>query len=95
MTKNDIVVELQKRIDIQKSTAINAVEVLTDIFADAFCNGDNIFIRGFGTWEVKLMSPKKTHNFNTGETIIAPAYRTVKFKISKQLKTRMNNGTVD
>lgn len=95
MTKNDIAVELQKRIDIPKSTAISTVEALTDIIADAFCNGDSIFIRGFGTLEVKLMSPKKSHNFITGESIIAPAYRTVKFKISKQLKTRMNNGTVD
>lgn len=96
MTKNDIAVELCKRIsDLPKSTALHVVEGVTDILSDAFARGENVYLRGFGTLEVKTRKEKKARNINAGTTVVIPAQRTVKFKISKQLKNRMNNGTVD
>lgn len=95
MTKNDIAVELCKRIpDLPKSTALHVVEGVTDILSDAFVRGDNVYLRGFGSLEVKTTKEKKARNINAGTTVIIPAQRTVKFKVSKQLKNRMNNGTV-
>lgn len=96
MTKNDIAVELCKRIpDLPKSTALHVVEGVTDILSDAFVRGDNVYLRGFGSLEVKTTKEKKARNINAGTTVVIPAQRTVKFKLSKQLKNRMNNGTVD
>lgn len=96
MTKNDIASELRKRIpELPNSTSVKVVECVIDIIVDAFCNDDSIFLRGFGTLEVKHVKARKARNMNTGEAIDMPAYRTVKFKISKNLKNRMNNGSVD
>lgn len=96
MTKNDIAIELCKRIpDMQKSTSLHVVEGLTDIISDAFVRGENVYLRGFGTMEVKTTKEKKARNINAGTTVVVPSQRTVKFKISNQLKNRMNNGTVD
>ena len=96
MTKKDIAVELCKRIpDLQKSTALHVVEGVTDILSDAFVRGENVYLRGFGSLEVKTTKEKKARNINAGTTVVIPAQRTVKFKISKQLKNHMNNGTVD
>lgn len=96
MTKNDIAVELCKRItDLSKSTALHVVEGVTDILSDAFVRGDNVYLRGFGSLEVKTTKEKKARNINAGTIVVIPAQRTVKFKVSKQLKNRMNNGTVD
>lgn len=93
MTKNDIAVELCKRNpDLPKSTALHVVEGVTDILSDAFVHGDNVYLRGFGSLEVKTTKEKKARNINAGTTVVIPAQRTVKFKISKQLKNRMNNG---
>lgn len=93
MTKNDIAVELCNRIpDLPKSTALHVVEGVTDILADAFTRGDNVYLRGFGSLEVKTTKEKKARNINTGTSVVIPAQRTVKFKLSKQLKNRMNNG---
>lgn len=93
MTKNDIAVELCKRNpDLPKSTALHAVEGVTDILSDAFVRGENVYLRGFGSLEVKTTKEKKARNINAGTTVIIPAQRTVKFKLSKQLKNRMNNG---
>lgn len=94
MTKNDIAVELCKRIpDLPKSTALHVVEGVTDILSDAFVRGDNVYLRGFGSLEVKTTKEKKARNINAGTTVIIPAQRTVKFKVSKQLKDSLNNGS--
>ena len=94
MTKNDIAVELCKRIpDLPKSTALHVVEGVTDILSDAFVRGDNVNLRGFGSLEVKTTKEKKARNINDGTTVIIPAQRTVKFKVSKQLKDSLNNGS--
>ncbi|WP_301196577.1 MULTISPECIES: HU family DNA-binding protein [Muribaculaceae] len=95
MTKNDIATELCKRIpDLQKSTSLHVVEGITDILSDAFSRGENVYLRGFGTMEVKTTKEKKARNINAGTTVVVPAQRTVKFKISNQLKKFINNGWI-
>lgn len=96
MTKNDIATQLCKRIpDLRKSTALHIVEGVSDILTDAFCRGENVYLRGLGTYEVKTTKEKKARDINAGKTVVVPARRTVKFKVSKQLKDRMNNGSMD
>lgn len=92
MTKNDIAVELCNRIaDLPKSTALHAVEGVTDILSDAFARSESVYLRGFGTMKVKTTKKKKARNINAGTTVVVPAQRIVKFKLSNQLKNRMNN----
>lgn len=96
MTKNDIAVDLCKRIpDLEKSTAIHLVDNVVDVLSDAFVRGDNVYLRGFGSLEVKTTKEKMARNIHKGTAVVVPAQRTVKFRLSKQLKSRMNNGTVD
>lgn len=96
MTKNDIAVQLCNRIpDLPKSMALHAVEAVTDILTDAFCRGENLYLRGFGTFEVRTNKAKKARDINAGTTVVIPARRIVKFRLSKQLLNRMNDGTVD
>lgn len=93
MTKNDIATELCNRVpDLAKSTALHVVDGFSDILSEAFAAGQNIYLRGFGTFEVKAKKEKKARDINKGKAVIIPAGRTVKFKLSKQLKNRINNG---
>ena len=92
MTRNDIAAELCKRIaDLPKSTALHVVGGVTDILTDAFARGENVYLRGFGSLEVKTTKERKARNINAGTTVVVPAQRTVKFKISSQLKKHLNN----
>lgn len=91
MTRNDIAAEICKRIpDLSKSTALHVVDSLVSIFTDAFSAGENVYLRGFGSLEIKITKEKKARNITTGATVIVPAGRTVKFKISKLLKEQLN-----
>lgn len=92
MTKNDIAVELCKRTPgLLKSTAFRVVEGMVDILSDAFTRGDNVYLRGFGSLEVRTAKEKKARNISAGTTVTIPARRTVRFKLSNRLKERMNN----
>lgn len=91
MTKNEIVNALCENCDLPKSLAIHAVDCMVQVLSDAFCRGENVYLRGFATMEVKTTKEKKARNISAGTTVVIPAQRTVKFKISKQLKDRMNN----
>lgn len=91
MTKNDIATELCTRIpDLQKSTALRVVEGITAILSDAFARGENVYLRGFGTMEVKTTKEKKARNISTGASLMVPARRTVKFRISNYLRDSLN-----
>lgn len=96
MTRNEIATELCNSVpEIQKSTALHVVDSLTNILADAFSRGENIYLRGFGTFEVRNTKERTARNIAAGTPMVIPAGRTVKFKLSKQLKEQLNNGTVD
>lgn len=97
MTKNDLAVELCKNLhlDITKPVTLHIVDTFVDILSDAFVKGEDVFLRGFGTLEVRTAKAKKARNIAAGTAVMIPAHRTVKFKVSKQLINRMNNGTVD
>lgn len=92
MTKNDIAHALCLRVGLQKAAALDIVEAVTDIVSGSFVKGENLYLRGFGTFEVRTTAAKKARNISAGTEVIVPAGRTVKFKISSQLKNRMNNG---
>lgn len=95
MTKNDIAAAICSTHDLPKATAISVVDTVINTLADSFVSGENIYLRGFGTFNVKTTAEKKARNINAGTTVVVPAGRTVKFRISKELKNRMNNGNVD
>jgi DNA-binding protein HU-beta len=96
MTRKEIAAALCERIpELSKSVALRAVDGFTDILTDSFVKGEGVYLRGFGTFEPKTTKEKKARNISNGTTIVVPASRTVKFRIYKQLKNRLNNGTVD
>lgn len=76
------------------TTATKAVDGVVRIIKENLAKGDSLFIRGFGTLAVVDCAPKTARNISTGEVVIVPAHKSVKFKASKELKTSLNNGTL-
>lgn len=91
MTKNDIANKLCDLFDLPKSAALHAVDGVSTILADAFAKGENVYLRGLGTFEVKTTKAKKAYDISRRKAVVVPAGRTVKFRISNELKNRINN----
>lgn len=85
MTKLEISRELAERKDIPLADAIKAVDGVIDIIKDAFKNGRNVYLRGLGPFVIKERKEKTGRNPRTGEVIIIPAHKEVKFNQSQSL----------
>jgi DNA-binding protein HU-beta len=85
MTKLEIARELAERKDMPLADAIKAVDGVIDIMKDAFKNGRNVYLRGLGSFAIKERKEKTGRNPRTGEVIIIPAHKEVKFNQSQSL----------
>lgn len=85
MTKLEISRELAERKDMPLADAIKAVDGVIDIMKDAFKNGHNVYLRGLGSFVIKERKEKTGRNPRTGEVIIIPAHKEVKFNQSQSL----------
>ncbi|MDD7529340.1 MAG: integration host factor subunit beta [Prevotellaceae bacterium] len=85
MTKLEIARELAERKDMPLADAIKAVDGVIDIMKDAFKNGRNVYLRGLGSFVIKERKEKTGRNPRTGEVIIIPAHKEVKFNQSQSL----------
>jgi nucleoid DNA-binding protein len=82
MNKNDIAVSLSEIIG-SKREADGIVNKIFNEISDALKNGSKVVITGFGTFNVFDTKVKKGRNPKTGEKILIPPIRKIKFKQSK------------
>lgn len=86
MTKQDLAEALSNSTRLTKSQSIEAIEGLMKAAKGAFKHGENIYLRGFGTFRVETRAAKKARNITRGTVINVPAHRVVKFIPCSELK---------
>ncbi len=87
MNKNDLVVEMVKETDMTKSEAVRVVDVMIETITDELKKKDGkLTLVGFGTFKTIMKKKKKGRNPRTGEEIIIPKRKSVKFLPGKKLK---------
>ena len=83
MTKADIVNEISKSTGIDKTTVLETVEKFMGTVKDSLANGQNVYLRGFGSFIVKTRSQKTARNISKSTTIIIPEHNIPAFKPAK------------
>ena len=83
MTKADIVNEIAETTGIDKVAVLETVEKFMDVVKDSLANGENVYLRGFGSFIVKTRSEKTARNISKGTTIIIPEHKIPAFKPAK------------
>ena len=89
MTKAELVTEIAKRTGIEKTITLVVVDELKNVIKEHMTAGENIYLRGFGTFEVIERKEKTGQNIKKGETIIIPAHKIPKFKPAKEFKVSL------
>lgn len=80
MTKADIVNEIAKTTGIEKAVVLSVVEQFMTVVKDSLAHGENVYLRGFGSFIVKTRAEKTARNINKNTTIIIPAHNIPAFK---------------
>lgn len=83
MIKNDLIQRLSETTDYTKKDAEIITGKFLDILKEALINGEDIELRGFGCFRIRLTPERPGRNPKTGEVAIVPSRFVVKFKKSK------------
>ena len=83
MTKADIVNEIAKRTGAQKNEVLSTVECFMEVVKESLVKGENVYLRGFGSFIIKRREEKTARNISKNTTIIIPAHNIPSFKPAK------------
>jgi len=91
MTKAEIVAEIASKTNIEKVAVQQTVEAFMDAIKKAMAEGENVYLRGFGSFVVKQRAEKTGRNISKNTTIIIPAHNIPSFKPAKVFVSEVKN----
>ena len=83
MTKAEIVNDISKKTGIDKATVLTTVEAFMSSVKGSIENGENVYLRGFGSFNLKKRAKKTARNISKNTTIIIPEHNIPAFKPAK------------
>ena len=83
MTKADIVKEIASKTGIEKQTVLQVVEGMMESIKTSMINGEEVFLRGFGSFIIKHRAEKTARNITKNTTMVIPAHNIPAFKPAK------------
>lgn len=93
MTKADIVAGIAEETGLEKMEVSKAVESFMTSIKSSLASGENVYLRGFGSFIVKERAEKTGRNISKNTTIIIPAHNIPSFKPAKtfveEVKTKV------
>ncbi len=91
MTKADIVDTIATATGLTKVETEAVVDGFISTVINALRDGRNIEIRGFGSFKVKKRKGRIARNPRTGEQVMVTEHWVPLFKVSKEVKTIVND----
>lgn len=91
MIKADLVNKISKEMNISKQEAETGVNIFFESIKEAILSGDEIELRGFGSFRFRQRNSRAGRNPRTGEPVHVPPKKVLYFKPSKILKNMINS----
>ena len=89
MTKAEIVREVSKSTGIEATTVMAVVEGFMEAVKGSLAKDNNVYLRGFGTFEVKTRAQKAARNITKNTTVIIPEHKVPAFKPCPEFKNQV------
>lgn len=89
MTKAEMVREIADKTGIEKQVVMQIVEGMMECIRNSMINGEEVFLRGFGSFIIKRRAPKTARNISKNTTIVIPAHNIPAFKPSKSFRLKV------
>ena len=84
MTKAEIVTRINEKTGIEKVAVMAIVEEVMASIKEKMANGENVYLRGFGTFHIIERKEKLGRNISKNTSVVIPAHKIPKFKPSKE-----------
>tara|TARA_B100000989_G_scaffold225704_1_gene172927 strand:- start:198 stop:479 length:282 start_codon:yes stop_codon:yes gene_type:complete len=83
MTKAELVAKIASNLGLEKNEVLATIEDFMEEIKNSLSEGENVYLRGFGSFTVKKRAEKKGRNISKNVTIKIPAHCIPSFKPAK------------
>ena len=84
MTKAEVIAEIAEKTGVDKQDVSVVVEKFFDVVRTTMAKGDNIYVRGFGSFVNKKRARKVARNISKNTALIIDEHYVPSFKPSKE-----------
>ncbi len=92
MTKAEIANEIAKSTGLEKAAVVTVIEQFMTVVKDSLAHGENVYLRGFGTFDIVKRAEKKARNISKNTTIVVPEHNIPHFKPCVAFKEEVAKG---
>jgi len=94
MTKAEIVNEIAIRTGLERTAIADTIDNFFVVVKKSMIDGNNIYLRGFGTFELKERKTKVARNIKKNTSLVVPAHFVARFKPSKDFAVNVKESDV-
>jgi integration host factor subunit beta len=94
VSKKDLVDRIADKTQSKRMTVKVVVQQLLDEITSELAQDNRLEFRDFGVFEPRTREARTAQNPKTMEKVQAPARRTVKFKMGRMMRERLNDGAI-
>ena len=84
MTKAELAKEIASKTGLEKKYVVVIIESLMDTIKTSMAEGEEVFLRGFGSFIIKHRANKTARNISKNTTVIVPAHDIPAFRPAKE-----------
>ena len=89
MTKIELVREIAAKTGLENKDVMLVVESLMQTIKTSMADGEEVFLRGFGSFIIKHRANKTARNISKNTTVIIPAHDIPAFKPAKEFMDKL------
>lgn len=89
VTKKELIDRIADAEDCKRVLVKRIVQRFLNTIVDELSNGNRLEFRDFGVFESKVRAPRQAQNPKTMDKVRVPSRRTVKFKVGRVMKERL------
>jgi DNA-binding protein HU-beta len=83
MTKAELISLIAKNTGVEKAEVLSVVTAYMETIKKSLEDGENVYLRGFGSFIIKKRAEKKARNISKNTTITIPEHNIPSFKPAK------------
>lgn len=93
MTKAEIIRDIATSTGVERVMVANVIEAFMENVRKSIASGENVYLRGVGTFQVKHRAEKVARNISKNTTIVIPAHSVPAFKPAKEFVENVKKGS--
>ena len=90
MIKADLVNEVSRKTGIERKLVMATIESAMDVIKETMINQENVYLRGFGSFVVKVRAANTARNISKNTTIQIKSLKVPTFKPSKTFAEKVD-----